>query len=111
VKPDRANASKVAALCKELAVHLPSWSLPVAAQYKREFTQNNCYDCWVYVWLTMETILRQELEKPTLFKQSATENDIACLVGKRRQYLAALCTADSKFKEEELSKLASARTI
>jgi len=106
VVPNRASALKVSALCKELAMHLPSWSLPDAAQYKREFTQTNSYDCGVYVWLTMETIMRQELKKPALFKQSASEHDIAGFIGDRRQYLSALCEADSKFKQEELSKLA-----
>ena len=102
VKPNRESAEKVSALCKKLAAHLPSWSLPAAAQYKREFTQTNGYDCGMYVWLTMETILRQELQKPSLFKQSASEYDITSFIGERRQYLAALCGADSKFKQEEL---------
>jgi hypothetical protein len=105
VKPNRASAAKVSALCAQLAAHMPSWSLPAAAQYKREFTQTNGYDCGVYVWLTMETIFRQELKKPSLFKQSASEHDIAGFIKERRQYLAALCNADSKFKQEELSKL------
>jgi hypothetical protein len=111
LKPNQASAAKVAALCKALSAHLPSWSLPVAAQYKREFTQTNCYDCGVYVWLTMETILRQELKKPPLFKQSASEHDIAGFIGERRQYLAALCRSDSEFKQEELSKVACVSTI
>ena len=105
VKPNRASAEKVSALCKKLAAHLPSWSLPAAAQYKREFTQTNGYDCGMYVWLTMETILRQELKKPSLFKQSASEHDITSFIQERRRYLAALCSADSRFKQEELSKL------
>lgn len=106
LKANQASATKVSALCKALVAHLPSWSLPVAAQYRREFTQTNSHDCGVYVWLTMEEILRQELKKPSLFKQSACESDIARFIGERREYLAALCTADSQFKEEELSKLA-----